>query len=122
VIVAEPFWFAAGATDNDRLVPEVSGKVMLAFGTSVVFDDVAVTTRLFALLWASPMVKPTDPVFPSSLMVRFEMLLIVGAVFGVVLVMVKVWIALWFTPPLAVPPLSWIRTDTVDVPVDALGV
>ena len=64
----------------------------------------------------------TAPVFPSSLMVRLVMLEIVGAVFGVVLVMVKVWIALWFTPPLAMPPLSWIWTDTVDVPVDALGV
>ena len=49
VIVAEPFWFAAGVTNNDRFVPVVSGKVMLAFGTNVVFDDVAVTTRLFAV-------------------------------------------------------------------------
>ena len=95
---------------------------MLAFGTSVVFDDVAVTTRLLAAVWASPTVNATAPVFPSSLMVRLVMLLIVGGVFGDVMVMVKVWMALWFTPPLAVPPLSWIRTDTVAVPVAALGV
>ena len=40
-----------------------------------------------------------------------------------VVVMVKVWTALVFTPPLAVPPLSWTWTDTVAVPEnDAFGV
>ena len=40
-----------------------------------------------------------------------------------VVVMVKVWTALVFTPPLAVPPLSWSWTDTVAVPEnDGFGV
>ena len=40
-----------------------------------------------------------------------------GASLTAVTVMVKVWVALVSTPPLAVPPSSWMLTVTVAVPL-----
>ena len=45
VIVAVPLWFAAGVTVTVRLAP-LPPKTMFASGTSVWFDEVAVTVRL----------------------------------------------------------------------------
>ena len=49
-------------------------------------------------VWSAPLVK-------------------LGASLTAVTVMVKVWVALVSTPPLAVPPLSWMLTVTVAEPL-----
>jgi hypothetical protein len=41
----------------------------------------------------------------------------VGASFTAVTLMLKVWMADVFTPPLVVPPSSWIETETMAVPL-----
>ena len=56
VIVAVPVWLAAGVTTTD-LVPFVPENTILALGTKVVFDDVAVNTKLFKGVFSSLIVK-----------------------------------------------------------------
>ena len=55
---------------------------MFAFGTTVVFDEVAVRVRLAAGVCPSPTVKAMAPVAVSSFVAWFAMFEIVGAVFA----------------------------------------
>ena len=66
VIVVAPFWFATGAMLMVRFAP-LPFRVMFAFGTRVVFDEVAVTIRSAAGVSTSPTVKAMFPVAVSSL-------------------------------------------------------
>jgi hypothetical protein len=70
---------AAGVTVTVRLAP-LPPNTMLAFGTSVVLLDEPVTVSAPGSVWASPTVKATAPVLPSSLIVRSAMSEMVGAV------------------------------------------
>src|SRR5712691_1677865 len=80
VIVAVPNWLAAGVTVTVRFAP-APPNTMFAFGTSVGFDEVPLTVKLPGVS-ASPTVKVIAPVVMSSLIVRFVMFEIVGAVLG----------------------------------------
>src|ERR1044071_5545316 len=71
VIVAVPFWFAAGVTVTVRLDP-LPPNTMFAVGIRVGLEEVPLNVRLRA------------PVLVSSLIVRLAMLEIVGAVLLVV--------------------------------------
>ena len=61
VMVVVPFSPATGVMTTFRLAP-VPPKVMLAFGTSVVFDEVPESVKLPGGVSASPMVKAIGPV------------------------------------------------------------
>src|SRR5215831_7487083 len=60
VIVADPFWPAAGVSVTVRLAP-LPPNTTLAFGTSVVFDEVPLTVRFATGVSTSPTVKATGP-------------------------------------------------------------
>ena len=92
VIVAVPDWLAAGVTVTVRFAV-LPPSTTFAVGTRVVFDEVRVTVRLPAAVSASPMVKAIAPVLESSLIVRFEMLEIVGAEFTALTVTTNVSLA-----------------------------
>src|SRR6267143_2540075 len=81
VIVALPFWLAAGLTVTVRLAP-LPPNTMFALGTSVGLDELPLTVRLPAALSASPTVNAIAPVGVSSLVPWSTMSEIVGAVFG----------------------------------------
>ena len=81
VMVAVPFWFAAGVTMSVRAPPEPpSVSAVGLFGTRVGFDEVAVTVRLEAAVSASSTVKAIVEVDASSAMVTLPIALIVGGV------------------------------------------
>src|SRR4051812_46944559 len=67
VIVAVPFWFAAGVTVTVRFAP-APPNTTLATGTRVGLDEPRVKIRFAAAVSASPMVKPSAPVEVSSSM------------------------------------------------------
>src|SRR5262245_65770048 len=68
VMVAAPFWLAAGVTVRVRLAP-LPPSARLVFGTSVALEEVAVTTRLVTAVSASPTVKASGAIGVSSLIV-----------------------------------------------------
>jgi len=78
VIVALPDWFAAGVTTT-VLEPPVPETTILAFGTTVVLDEVAVTTKLDNGVFSSFTVNAIAllGVFGQSI-AGFEMALIIG--------------------------------------------
>src|SRR6267143_1070427 len=84
VIVALPVWLAAGVTLTVRLDPEPP-KTMLAFGTSVGFEEEPVTTKLPGGVSASLTVKAMGPVAPPSGTNWSGMLEMVGRWFWLVL-------------------------------------
>src|SRR5262245_65733427 len=68
VIVVVPNWLAAGVMTRFRLAP-LPPRAMFAFGTSVVFDELAVTVSAAAAVSTSPTVKAMAPVGVSSFVV-----------------------------------------------------
>jgi hypothetical protein len=92
VRVAVPEALAVGVTVSVRLAP-LPPKTMFAFGTSAVFEDVALKTRALAAVWESPTVKATAPVLVLALIVRLVRSLRVGAVLGWVTVRTNVSLA-----------------------------
>ena len=72
---------AAGVMTAERPVPDPLS-TMLASGTRVRFEDVAVTISAVAAVSVSPITKPMAEVATSSLVDAARMLVIVGALFG----------------------------------------
>ena len=85
VMVVVPFWFAAGVITSVRFVP-LPPRMIFAFGTRVVFDDVAVTVRDAAGVSTSPTAKAILPVDISSFVLLSEMSLTVGKSFTAITV------------------------------------
>jgi hypothetical protein len=79
VIVALPFWLAAGVTVTVRLAP-LPPKTMFPLGTNPVLEELPLSVRLPAAVSASPTVNAIAPVGVSSLVVWSAMFEIVGAV------------------------------------------
>src|SRR5437867_12659562 len=77
VIVAVPFWLAAGLTVTVRFDPDPP-KTMLLVGTSVALDEPLLNVRLPAGVSASPTVKVSAPVAVSAAVDCSGMSLIVG--------------------------------------------
>ena len=77
VIVADPFWLAAGFTVTVRLAA-LPPKTMFALGTSVVLDELPVKVRFAAAVSTSPTVKLSELVALSSLVVWLAISEIVG--------------------------------------------
>ena len=94
VIVAVPFWFAAGITVTVRLAP-LPPNAMFPLGTTVTSDELPLTVRLPAPVSTSPTVKLIGPADVSSFVTWSAMAEIVGAVFG-------------FEPPIGVFMSPWI--------------
>ena len=115
VMVAVPFWLAAGVMVTVRLAP-LPPKTMLALGTSAVFDDEPDTVRLPAAVCASPTVNADRR--GGRVLVRR----LVGDVRdrrGRVGRRDRDREGLHRTgvdATVGTPPLSWIATDTVAVP------
>ena len=84
-----------------RLAP-LPPSVMFAFGTSVVFDEVAVTVRDAAGVSTSPTVKAIFPVAISSAVVLSVLSLMVGRSFTAVTVNTKVSLAVPVSPSVTV--------------------
>src|SRR6266496_2246483 len=80
VMIAFPVWLVAGATLTVRLAPEPP-KTILAFGTSVGFEEEPLTAKLPGAVSASFTVKAIGPVAPSSGMNWSGMLEMVGGWF-----------------------------------------
>ena len=68
VIVAVPFWLAAGVTVTVRFAPEPPN-TMFAFGTSVVSLELPLTVKDVVAVSTSPMVKEIALVAVSSFVV-----------------------------------------------------
>src|ERR1051325_10062864 len=69
-------------------------------------------------LSATPVSKPTLAAITIGMLAvaLYSLLVTVGGSLTALIVIVKLWVALVSTPPLAVPPLSLIRKVTVAVP------
>ena len=123
VSVAVPNWFAAGVTVKERAVVVATATELvidtLATGTSVVFEDVAVTVNVSPGS-ASVTVKPRLPVATSSFTVWGPMVVMVGVSFTLLNVTVNVVVEdlLFASVLLPLPvPLSRTVSVTVTVPV-----
>ena len=80
VTVDVPVWFGAGVSVTVRLEP-LPPKKMFAFGSKVMFDDTAVTTRLVAGVSRSPTVKEIGVVGVLVRVVWLAMALMLGGLF-----------------------------------------
>ena len=100
-MVAVPVWLLAGLTVTLRLAPEPP-KTILAFGTRVVSDELAVRTKALAAVSASPMVKGKAAVELFAAMLWFATSVMVGAVFVTVRMKVSMVLA---KPSLTVIPI-----------------
>ncbi len=89
VMVVVPDWSRAGVMVTVRLAP-LPPKTMLALGTSVVLDELPVTSRSAAAVSTSPTVKGMAAVAVSSAVVWSATSEIVGASLTAVTVMVTV--------------------------------
>src|SRR4051812_6098637 len=81
VIVAVPFWFAAGVIVRVRFAP-LPPKTKFAFGTRVGLDELPFTVKLPTAVSASPTVNAIAAPGVSSLAVWLTIAEIVGGVFG----------------------------------------
>ena len=116
VIVADPLAFATGANVRVRLVPEP----LMATVARLVSADVAVVVKL--LESGSEIVKvEVRFVVASSRMVLLVRPTMVGASLTAVTTSWRVFVKV-STPPLAVPPLSFITTVRVFVPLPLVPV
>jgi hypothetical protein len=111
VIVAVPVELFTGVTVTVRFAP-LPPNTMLFVGTRAVLDELRDSVSFDAEVWPSPMVKVMAPELPFAAMVRFEILLIVGAVF---VPDDEPTVTTKLSEPLSEPSLA--RTVTVAVPV-----
>ena len=86
VMVAVPDWPETGVTVTVRLLP-LPPKTTFSLGTNAGLEEFALKARLATGVSASPMVKLSGPVEPSTGMVWLGMLLMVGGAVAVVRVM-----------------------------------
>ena len=101
VMVAVPLRLEAGAILMVRLEVEPP-RVILPFGTSVVFEEVAVTVNEVAGVSTSPTVKVMFPVAVSSAVVLSVISLMVGKSFTATTVKTKVSLAVPVSPSVTV--------------------
>jgi hypothetical protein len=80
VIVAVPFWFAAGVTVTVRFAPDPPNTIF-AFGTNVVLLELPLTVKDAAAVSVSPTVNEMALVAVSSFVDCAKMSLMVGALF-----------------------------------------
>src|ERR1044072_50507 len=114
--VAEPLALAAGVKESVPLAPTagwLENRPVLSLET--------MKLTVWPLSLAGPLeIEVAQPEMlwaaASSFTVWFAPLTKLGTSFTGFTVMVKVWMALVSTPPLAVPPSSWIWTETVAEP------
>src|SRR6185436_3775274 len=93
MMVAAPLWLAAGVIVTVRLAP-LPPNTMFPLGTNVGLDEPPLTARLPGAVWASPTVKLSAPVVPSSLIVWSGTSETVGGVFTPLTVRTKTSAAL----------------------------